>query len=194
MWFLARAKLKGGKKFYGAYLGGFPERARALLGCNINDPVLHVCGGMSRDYLYKRGFGPNDKTLDLDPACNPDFLQDARDPFPFQNITYSVDPLSSKDIVNISLHPIKHCWSGILIDPPYTEEDAAHYVPGVEKYPPPAVLVRNSFEVLPIGGRCGIIHFFPPTPPKNGMFVACVGIISGFNNRIRVYSVYERLE
>ena len=31
-WFLARAKLKGGKKYYGAYLGGFPERARVLLG------------------------------------------------------------------------------------------------------------------------------------------------------------------
>ena len=31
-WFLARAKLQGGAKYYGAYLGGFPERARALLG------------------------------------------------------------------------------------------------------------------------------------------------------------------
>lgn len=63
VWFLARAKLKGGKKYYGAYLGGFPERARALLGCRLNDPVLHVCGGCARDYPYRRGFGPNDRTL-----------------------------------------------------------------------------------------------------------------------------------
>jgi hypothetical protein len=35
-WILERAKLKGGQKYYGAYLGGFPERARALLGVTIN--------------------------------------------------------------------------------------------------------------------------------------------------------------
>ena len=56
MWFLARAKLKGGEKYYGSYLGGFVERARALLGCKINEPVLHVCGGMAKLYPYKRGF------------------------------------------------------------------------------------------------------------------------------------------
>lgn len=27
-WFLARAKLKGGEKYYGAYLGGFNNRLR----------------------------------------------------------------------------------------------------------------------------------------------------------------------
>src|SRR3990167_7927493 len=64
-WFLARAKLKDGKKYYGAYLGGFPERARALLGAMIDEPVLHVCGGMAKQYPYKGGFGVNDKTLDL---------------------------------------------------------------------------------------------------------------------------------
>ena len=73
VWFLARAKLKGGQKYYGAYLGGFPERARALLGCRLDQPVLHICGGMARLYPYRRGFGPVDKTLDLDPACKPDF-------------------------------------------------------------------------------------------------------------------------
>src|SRR5882757_1099547 len=82
LWFLARAKLKDGKKYYGAYLGGFPERARVLLGASIHDPVLHVCGGMAKFYPYKGGFGPNDQTLDIDPATEPDFLQDARDPFP----------------------------------------------------------------------------------------------------------------
>ena len=29
-WFLARAKLKGGKKYYGAYLGGFNNRIRCF--------------------------------------------------------------------------------------------------------------------------------------------------------------------
>ena len=178
MWFLARAKLKGGEKYYGAYLGGFPERARALLGCKLNDPVLHVCGGKAKLYPYKRGFGPNDKTLDLDPACNPDFLQDARDSFP-----WSFNPNTDNDKIS---------WSGILIDPPYTEADAAHYVPGVEKYPKPNQLVANALEVLPSGGRVGLIHYILPSP-KDCVFVACVGVVCGFNNRIRVYSVFEKI-
>jgi len=177
MWFLARAKLKGGKKYYGSYLGGFPERARAFLGCSINDPVLHVCGGMAKDYPYKRGFGPNDKTLDLDPETNPDFLQDAREPFPMYP-----DP-SLGGLVT---------WSGILMDPPYSEQDALHYNVGASVYPKPNQLLKNAFEVLPVGGRVGIIHYILPKAPKNSIFVACVGIICGFNNRIRCYSVFEK--
>ena len=173
MWFLARAKLKGGKKYYGAYLGGFPERARALLGCRISEPVLHVCGGCAKDYPYKRAFGPNDKTLDLDPGVQPDFLQDAREAFP-----WACAPTIP--------------WAGILIDPPYTEADAMHYVPGAEKYPKPNELMKNALEVLPSGGRVGLIHYILPSP-KDCIFVACVGVVCGFNNRIRVYSVFEKL-
>jgi len=184
VWFLARAKYKGGVKRYGAYLGGFPERARALLGCKINEPVLHVCGGMAKLYPYKRGFGPNDKTLDLDPACNPDFLLDAREAFPYYF------PEQKDSVTGIMHRPIP--WSGILIDPPYTEADAAHYVPGAEKYPKPNELVKNALEVLPSGGRVGLIHYILPSP-KDCIFVACVGVVCGFNNRIRVYSVFEKV-
>lgn len=174
MWILARAKLKGGKKYYGSYLGGFPERARALLGCKIDEPVLHVCGGMARDYPYKRGFGINDKTLDLDPNCNPDYLQDARDPFPWRN-----------NLTNLY-------WAGILIDPPYTEQDATHYLPGSDKYPKPNILIKNAFDVLDVGGRVGLIHYIIPSPPKNSVFVAVVGVMCGFNNRLRAYTVFEK--
>lgn len=183
MWFLARAKLKGGEKYYGAYLGGFPERARALLGCKLTDPVLHVCGGKAKLYPYKRGFGPNDKTLDLDPACNPDFLQDARDPFPWANY-----PLICPEQ---SMPQDPKPWGGILIDPPYSEQDAAHYLPGAEKYPKPNQLIANALEVLPSGGRVGLIHYILPSP-KDAIFVACIGVVCGFNNRIRVYSVFEK--
>jgi hypothetical protein len=180
MWFLARCKYKGGVKRYGGYLAGFPERARALLGCTINSPVLHVCGGMARYYPYKRGFGPADKTLDLDPACKPDFLQDAREPLP------------SCTCIKPNGETIQTNWGGILIDPPYSEQDATHYPPGEDKYPSPVLLIENALREVPIGGRVGIIHYFPPKNPKNSMMVACVGVICGFNNRIRVYSVYER--
>lgn len=173
IWFLARAKLKGDKKYYGAYLGGFPERARALLGCSILAPVLHACGGMAKHYPYYRGFGPHDKTMDLNPVCEPDFLQDARDKW----------PLDSKQLY----------WSGILIDPPYSPQDADHYSPGAAKYPQPNALLKRAFEVLPVGGRVGIIHYILPKAPANSHFVAAVGVLCGFNNRIRIYSVFEKL-
>lgn len=168
MWFLARAKLKGGVKYYGAYLGGFPERARALLGATIDEPVLHVCGGMAKRYPYRGGFGPNDKTLDLDPATEPDFLQDARLPLP-------------------------NGFKAILMDPPYSTEDAAHYAVGSGNYPAPGALMRNAMDALLPGQRAGMIHYALPAMPKNSKFIACVGVCCGFNNRIRVYSVFEKL-
>ena len=166
-WFLARAKLRGGEKYYGAYLGGFPERARALLGATINDPVLHVCGGKAKLYPYAGGFGPNDKTLDLDPNVLPDILADARHPYPGG-------------------------FKAVLADPPYSEQEAAHYWPGPSAYPSPNAILKAAFGSLPSGGRIGLIHYMLPQPGKNWRFVAAVGVMCGFNNRIRVFSVFEK--
>lgn len=168
VWFLARAKLKGGRKYYGAYLGGFPERARALLGVSINDPVLHVCGGMARHYPYAGGFGPNDRTLDLAAETKPDYRDDCLDPLPLG-------------------------YKAMLCDPPYSAEDAENYAPGRDKYPSPAKLVANAIYYMPIGGRVGIIHYMLPKQPARSRFVAAVGVLCGFNNRMRCYSVFERV-
>ena len=180
MWLLARAKLLGGRKYYGAYLGGFPERARVLLGASINDPVLHVCGGMARYYPYKAGFGPNDMTMDLDPAIQPDICHDVTDPFPMV-FTSPADP-------RFPFIPFR----AMLADPPYSEVDAAHYTPGAAKYPSPGKIVQNMIDALPVGGRAGIIHYIVPRCPKNAKFIACVGVVCGFNNRIRVFSAFEK--
>lgn len=169
MWILARAKLLEGQKYYGAYLGGFPERARALLGVTVNQPVLHVCGGKARYYPYKGGFGPNDQTVDLDPELSPDYLQDA-------------------------LAPLPRGFAAILADPPYSEADAEHYAPGPDKYPSPGKLVANALEALEVGQRVGLIHYMLPKSPPASRFVACVGVVCGFNNRVRVYSVFEKTE
>jgi len=168
MWFLARAKLKGKRKYYGAYLGGFPERARALLGVTIDDPVCHVCGGMAKHYPYKGGFGENDFTLDIDPKVKPDLLHDMREPFP---------------------------WSGmeckaILCDPPYSVDDAENY--NIAAYPKPNKILEHCFDVMKVGQRVGIIHYILPRAPKPSKFVAAVGVVCGFNNRIRIYSVFEK--
>jgi hypothetical protein len=166
-WWLARCKYKGGVKRYGGFPGGFLERARALLGVSIDDPVLHVCGGLSRLYPYAGGFGPNDCTLDLDPATQPDFLQDVRAPLP-------------------------RGFKAMLADPPYGPEEARQYRPGEAAYPKPMVLLRNMLEAVEPGRRVGFLHVLPPQPPKGTRFIACTPVLTGFNQRVRVYSVYER--
>lgn len=174
IWFLARAKLKGGKRYYGAYLGGFPERARVLIGASLQEPVLHVCGGMAKHYPYARGFGRYDETLDIDPSCDPDYCLNAADDIPSLSKAHSLQ------------------WSGILIDPPYSKEDANHYAAGSKSYPTPNVLVQNAIDALSVGRKVGIIHYVLPRCPKNAKFVAAVGVLCGFNNRIRCFSVFEK--
>lgn len=180
MWILARAKLLNGQKYYGAYLGGFPERARKLLGCTIKDPVLHVCGGHAKDYPYKGGFGPNDKTLDYDANLKPDIRHDIRQPF-----------LSNPLIFPVGNTPAWHP-KAYLCDPPYSPQEADNYSLGSAYYPAPSLIIKNCFDVMEAGQRVGIIHYIVPKAPKNSIFVACVGVICGFNNRIRVYSVFEK--
>lgn len=185
VWFLARAKLKNGEKYYGAYLGGFPERARVAIGASLQEPVLHVCGGKARLYPYARGFGPKDKTLDIDPTLDPNFIQDARKPFP---LAYDYRRSDFEHEL-----PEQGLWPGILIDPPYSPEDANHYECGAEVYPSPNLLVKNALEVLPIGKKVGIIHYIVPQCPKNAKFVFFASVVCGFNNRVRGFSVYERI-
>lgn len=166
-WLLTRCKYKGGVRRYGGYLGGFPERARALLGVTINEPVLHVCGGLAKQYPYRGGFGPNDKTLDLDPHVGPDFLQDCTGELPSG-------------------------FKGMLADPPYSEEDARQYFPGAERYPNPHKLMAAMLGALPIGHRAAMIHYVVPRCPQGARFVACVGVACGFGNRMRAFTVFER--
>jgi hypothetical protein len=168
VWILARAKLKGGAKYYGAYLGGFPERARALLGARLDEAVLHVCGGLAHLYPYVAGYGPLDKRLDINPTTESDYLLDARqDRYP-------------------------RGFRAILADPPYSPKDADRYGTR-ESYPSPNLILRNSLNALPIGGRVGIVHYALPKPPKNAKFIAAVGVICGFNNRVRAFSVFEKM-
>ena len=168
VWFLARCKYKGGVKRYGGYLGGFPERARALLGVTINQPVLHVCGGLARLYPYRGGFGEQDRTLDLDPNVKPDYLQCVTKPLP-------------------------DGFDAMLADPPYSEDDAENYYPGSSTYPNPHKLMAAMIRSLPVGHRAGMIHYTLPRQPKDSKFIACVGVACGFGNRMRAFTVFERL-
>lgn len=177
-WLLGRAKRANGIKRYGGYLAGFPERARNLLGVTLEDPVLHACGGLARNYPFRGGFGPNDRTLDLDPDVQPDFLQDAREEWPTCNLGGRLG-----------------CeWPAVLIDPPYSPEDAERYPAGAAKYPTPHQLLTRAVEVLRPGGRVGIIHYLWPNPVK-GLVpkeVAAVCVTTGRNARARHFVVFEK--
>lgn len=165
VWLLARPKVK----FYGAYPAGFLERARALLGVRRDDPVLHVCSGHAAKYPHWATLCPNDCTLDLDPAVGAHFTQDARQPLPAS-------------------------WSAILCDPPYTEADAAHYGPGADAMPSVNLLLRNALDAVKVGGRVGMLHYLVPSPPRIGVkFIALIAVSCGYNNRMRAFSVFERL-
>lgn len=174
VWILARSKTK----YYGSYPAGFLHRARALLGVGPTDGVLHICGGMVRDYPY-RGFGPNDRTLDLDPACRPDFLQDCRDELPLNTFQ--------------AFEGLPRLWDAVLIDRPYTTEDASHYVPGSDVLPDLNDLLRRALRVVPVGGRVGCLDYLWPHPGKTGQEVAVVGVGTGRNNRARWFTVFERI-
>lgn len=178
VWWLARCKYKNGVKRYGGYLGGFPERARVLIGCPLDSPMLHVCGGMARHYPYKRGFGRSDRTMDLDEKCDPDFQVDCR-------------LIAWPKGINILSYEFTH-WGGILIDPPYSEQDAENYEAGADKYPNPHQLVQTAINTLRVGYKVGIIHYVVPRCPKNAMFIASVAVKCGFGNRVRTFNVFER--
>lgn len=171
VWILARPKVK----YYGAYPNGFLERARRLMGIHRTDPMLHVCGGSAKLYPAWLKLCPNDYTLDLDETLKPDFHQDATEQLPFR-------PLGNGSC---------EAWNALLADPPYTTEDAAKY--RSVTLPPANGLLRRMLEVVRPGGRVGMLHYVLPQPPREGVkFVACVGVIVGYNNRMRVFSVFER--
>lgn len=171
VWILARSKVK----YFGAYPAGFLQRARDLLGVGINDQVLHVCAGRVRDYPYK-GFGPNDVTMDLDPKLKPDLSADAG---VLRNYQRAIDEYPG--IV------------AVLADPPYTEQFAAHYSPGAVFFPTADEIVKHSIEILPIGGRVGVLSLhWPRYPKKMARQIAVVGVYVGNGNLGRTFAVYER--
>lgn len=183
VWILARPKVK----YYGAYPNGFLERARRMLPVRRTTPVLHVCGGKVKEYPTWRRLCPNDVTCDLDPAVKPDVVWNVRTlgiPDPGQ--------FPQGDVRELGMQ-IDNGWRGILIDRPYTEDDADHYRPGRSELPPLNKLLRDALEQLADGGRVGVLDYFIPRPPSHGTrFIACVGVVVGFGNRGRFFTVFER--
>jgi hypothetical protein len=90
--------------------------------------------------------------------------------------------------------PEPETWAGVLCDPPYTEADAAHYASGGSLLPTANARLRQALLAVRPGGRVGMLHYVLPQPARvDAKFIACIGVIVGYNNRMRVFSVFERL-
>lgn len=196
-WLMARPKVKR----YGSYPAGFLERARALLGVSIHDAVLHVCGGRVRDYPYpERAVGPRDATIDLDPACEPDYLMDVTrlgvekgDLFPKRPDVFAQGgAVVELECVRPETWPL---WDGVLLDRPYTALDHAEYAVPTEAFPSNLNnLLKRCLSTVAPGRRVGVLDYVFPQPPRNGVkLVAAVAVVAGYNNRIRIFSVFERV-
>jgi hypothetical protein len=203
VWILARTKLKkdgeGNKQsYYGAYPAGFLHRARAMLGVRHTDPVLHVCGGMVRECLY-RGFGPNDRTLDLDPKTKPDYLMDARRLGVNSGDLFPPPPQQAGDAPEVreinDRWPDSLLWPAVMIDRPYTEGDHAEYDVPADVFPNDLNdLLKRALQCVEPGGRVGVLDYLWPSPPtKLGKEVAVIAVGTGRNNRARWFTVFERL-
>jgi hypothetical protein len=180
-WILARPKVK----YYGAYPNGFLERARVFMPVTRTEPVLHLCGGMVKSYPTWAKLCPNDLTLDIDPELQPDLVHDVRNGVP-SPLAFPEPPRS--DGARWSL------WRGILIDRPYTLEDASHYKCGPLVLPPIKKLLANALGMCTVGGRVGVLDYVFPRPPKEGVkLIAKVSVCVGYDNRDRCFSVFERL-
>jgi hypothetical protein len=171
VWILARSKVK----YFGAYPAGFLQRARDMLNVTIQDQVLHVCSGKVRDYPFK-GVGPNDLTMDLDPNLQPDYRLDASESASYRSV--------------LQLNPQ---IQAVLADPPYTLEFAHRYAPGPNKWPTGEQIVRHSLDILPVGGRVGILSLgWPRYPKSKARQIAIIGVVVGNGNLGRWFAVYER--
>lgn len=181
VWILARPKVK----YYGAYPNGFLERALPMIGASDQDEVLHLCGGRTKDYPNKR-LVQRARTVDADPATEPDYLVDVsgRGTEWLYRATHprALDAVPRPD----------GGWHAVLIDPPYTDADHAKYA-SKTALPQANHLLRLALDLVKPSGRVGVLHYVWPQPPKTARSIACIGVVSGFNNRMRCFSVFERI-
>lgn len=192
VWILGRSKTKDpetGKSYYGAYPAGFLERARPMLvGGNQDACILHVCGGHARGYNGKKGgitlsgFGKNDLTLDLDAKCNPDVLMDAR----------NLHKLSSIDgglRYRLDEGAVCQTPDAILIDRPYSYEDAKNYRCGPDVLPDLNKLLTDCLRLT--DGLVGVIDYAWPSA-KGAKEVAAIAVGTGRNARARWFTVWKK--
>ncbi len=147
--------------YYGGYPATYLKRVYALFGDKKN--TLHLFSGKVDTTVFPG------KTVDLDPATEPDYLDDAQ--------TLNGVPLERVDLV--------------LCDPPYSVEDAEHYMPTMVK----RNKVFAALKRLPPGAVVVWLDQVSPMYSKEWFKVAGhIGMVKSTNHRFRVVTFYERTD
>ena len=146
--------------YFGGYPHGYLTRIRALFPDKVH--VLHVFSGQVDLVAF-----PGD-TVDINPTVHPTFVDDAQ--------TLTQVPLELYDLV--------------LCDPPYSVEDADHYV---------TTMVKRNVVLSTLGRRltpgCHVIWLDQVLPMyRKTAFVveAYIGLVKSTNHRFRVITIFKK--
>ena len=146
-------------EFHGGYPATYLARVRSMF--RDKKRVLHLFSGKVDTTQF-----PGD-TVDVHPDLNPTYVDDAQ--------TLESVPLDRYDLV--------------LADPPYSEEDAEHYMTTMVK----RNLVMKALIKLPTGAHVVWLDQVLPQWRKTAFDLAgVVGIVKSTNHRFRVMCIFRR--
>lgn len=151
-------------RYYGAYPHGYLNRLCALF--PDKKRVLHLFSGMVMEGPRR---WPQEWALDNNPDLDADFCRDV------------MEPGWTKDMGKFDL---------ILADPPYSEEDAAHYGTCLINR---NRVVKDSVSLLEPGGHLvWLDQVYPMYRKAELKLVGTIGLIRSTNHRVRCVFIYER--
>ena len=161
IWLLARGAGSSGKP---AYYGAYPSGFLR----RAKDLLLSNQNDILVHLCSGTVVDPQGITIDINPEVNPDIIADATKT-PFHN----------------------NQFNAVLIDPPYTEQDAEKYG---EDLPSTTDLLKEALRIVKPGGKVGLLHFIVPRIPKGyeKRYITLIGVITGGAQRIRVFTVLKK--
>ena len=148
--------------YYGGYPAGYLKRIKALFPDKQN--VLHLFSGK-----VDQSAMPGD-TVDLDPAVEPTYLDDAQ---------------------RLESVPV-HQYDLILADPPYSVEDCDHYQPTMVR----RNLVMKSLAQKATAGThvVWLDQVLPMYRKADWRIVGLIGMVKSTNHRFRVITIFEKCD
>jgi hypothetical protein len=154
-----------------------PDSFTVLVRCSVSIHLKRSCTPARAGFVITLS-GDSDPTTSPStstPRPNPDIVHDLREGIP-------APPIADGAF-----------WPAILIDRPYTEDDADHYATGRATLPNLNTLLKDALLWVPLGHRVGVLDYLWPHPGKTGTEVAVISVYTGRNNRVRTFTVFGRI-
>jgi hypothetical protein len=158
------------KKLYGQYPKTFVKRVSAMF---AGLPLLHLCCGVCR----------------IEGAVNVDNVDREDAECPGRS---AADYLLDVEALPIPESPfVPHSFGAILIDPPYTGEEAVeHY--GQSRLVRPRAVFDQAHELLVPGGFVAWLdERYPRVSRKKFSLFGLISVVTGEERRVRLLSIFE---